>query len=256
MKKQILTVACIFLLISCSQKESINEPVIQQKEILSKKEINSIIKKEIENTGDFQWSKQDTHVILSALSHGNNILTIGYGSAKNDYTKSSSSENIKKHLISLVNKKEKKLSKSTDKVYSNDDINIIEIKVNKEETLLALMNNPNVRYIEPADYNFNENNQTRSSKGCDRSQKDIKEADYRIITPKAKVPWSFDRHKIPEAWEYSTGKNITIAIIDTGLSPEQKLMNESFNSGYSSERTVQKYGTFVDSWLHWSNSYV
>ena len=255
MKKRILIVAFIFSLISCSQKESIKESVIQQKEILSKKEINSIIKKEIENTGDFQWSKQDTHVILSALSHGNNILTIGYGSAKNDFTRSSSSENIKKHIISLVNKNEEKLSKSTNKVYSNDHINIIDIKVNKEETLLALMNDPSVRYIEPADYNFNENNQIRSSKGCDRSQKDIKEADYRIITPNAKVPWSFDKHKIPEAWEYSTGKNITIAIIDTGLSPEQKLMNESFNSGDSSERTVQKYGTFVDSWLPWSNNY-
>ena len=63
-------------------------------------------------------------------------------------------------------------------------------------------------------------------------------SDYTTITPNAKVPWNFYNHNIPDAWNYSTGTGITIGVIDSGLSPNQSLMNSSFNDGLSSGRTA------------------
>ena len=256
MKKHILGIAIVFAMFSCSHhNESIEESTIQQKEILSKKEINSIIETSLQKTGDFNWTEQDVNTIFSALQHGNNILTIGYGTSKENFERSLSSEIVKEGILTLISSTEKSFSKKKREIYADDKINVIDVKVNNKETLIALLNDKRVRYIEPADYSFFDNNQTRLPAGCGYKKIRLKSDDYRTITPKARVPWSFDLHNIPEAWDYSTGSGVTVAIIDTGLSPEQKLMNKLFNHDSSSGRSVEKFGTFVDSWWAWSNDY-
>ncbi|SEB75946.1 Subtilase family protein [Tenacibaculum sp. MAR_2009_124] len=255
MKKHILSLGIILAMFSCSHNESIEESNIQQEELLTKKEINDIIKRSIESSGDFLWSDQDVHTIYSALKHGNDILTVGYGSTKDNFERSPTSETIKQDILTLINSTEKAFSKGKNEIYADDNINVIDVKINNQETLTALLNDSSVRYIEPADYSFFENEQVRSSKGCGYRQQNLSSSDYRTVAPGARVPWSFDLHKIPQAWNHSTGAGITIAVIDTGLSPQQKWMNQYFNDGYSNGRTVQKYGTFVDSWWPWSNNY-
>ncbi|MBQ0786611.1 MAG: S8 family serine peptidase, partial [Oceanihabitans sp.] len=70
------------------------------------------------------------------------------------------------------------------------------------------------------------------------------------------VSWHFQKHNIPQAWNYSTGSGITIGLIDTGVSASQPLLNSSgINDGYSNGRFVQKYGTFIDSNWWWSSNY-
>ena len=64
------------------------------------------------------------------------------------------------------------------------------------------------------------------------------------------LPWSFDAHNIPQAWNHSTGSGITVAIVDTGLSPQQAWMNQYFNDGYSSdivtiERSESRYSKAI-----------
>ena len=73
-----------------------------------------------------------------------------------------------------------------------------------------------------------------------------------MITPNAKVPWTFYQHNIPSAWNLSTGSGITIGIVDTGVSPNQSLLGTNFNEGLSSGRTIQKYGVYVDSIWPWT----
>ncbi|CAM1374237.1 S8 family peptidase [Tenacibaculum xiamenense] len=255
MKKHILSLGIILAMFSCTHNESIEESTIQQRELLTKKEINDIIRKSIETSGDFLWSDQDVHTIYSALKHGNDILTVGYGSTKDNFERSATSETIKHGILSLISSTDKAFSKSKDEIYADDNINVLDVKISNEETLTALLNDSRVRYIEPSDYTFFEEDQVRSSKGCGYNQQTLASSDYRTVAPGARVPWSFDLHKIPQAWNYSTGAGVTIAVIDTGLSPDQKWMNQYFNDGYSSGRTVQKYGTFVDSWWPWSNNY-
>lgn len=261
MKRILLSLTMVAVLFSCSKNEEV--PVQeQQQDQLSRKEINAKIKASIETTGDFLWSNADVHTIWSALQHGENLLTIGYGASKSEFQKSASSESIKNEIINLVNQIEgrESSSKEAKEYYADEVVNYIDIKVSNKETIATLLKDPRVRYIEPAAYSVFENNdeiQERSEgkSGCGYSSSNLASADYRTVAPGARVPWSFDAHNIPAAWNYSTGSGVTVAVIDTGLSPEQRWMNQYFNDGYSSGRSVQKYGTFVDSWWSWSNNY-
>ncbi|CAA0152735.1 Probable S8 subtilisin family serine endopeptidase precursor [Tenacibaculum maritimum] len=267
MKKTILSLSVVLAMFSCSQHETIDlGEAVQQGDLLSRTEINKVIDNSLQATGDFRWSSVDAHTIYSAVKLGDNILTIGYGASKNEFARSEASSNIKNEVIQLVQKIEgtdAAAKGSSPEVYVNESINIVDIKVTKKETIVALLKDSRVRYIEPSGYAYFATTQDAAPRqesssggsGCGYDAFTIDTEDYRTVAPGARVPWNFDLHNIPEAWKYSTGAGVTVGIIDSGLSPEQKWMNQYFNDGYSSGRTVQKYGSFVDSWWAWSNNY-
>lgn len=258
MKKLVLSMAIAMAIVSCSKNEDIpQENTTQQTELLTKEQINAKIQESIDLKGDFFWMETDAHTIWSAIKHGDNMLTIGYGDSKDEFQKGPKSDAIKDNLISLIRSFEKTTSnKEKDELYVDATLNIIDIKVENKETVEALLNDERVRYLEPATYKLeNENTRSGDGFGCGFASQNLNSADYRTVAPGARVPWNFDIHNIPAAWNYSTGRGVTVAVIDTGLSPNQRWMNQYFNDGYSSGRTVQKYGTFVDSWWAWSNNY-
>ncbi|XRE44000.1 hypothetical protein ACIVBQ_002204 [Tenacibaculum discolor] len=259
MKKTLLSLTVVLTMISCSNNDETLD-IKQDQDLLTKKEINSKIKTSLEETGDFKWMSQDAHTIWSAVNHGENILTIGYGTSKNNYAKSEESTNIKNELLALVRSFEPTSAKGETELYVNENINVLDIKVTNKETIKVLLKDSRVRYIEPAGYSFLEStaqakSDSSGSSGCGYGTATLNASDYRTVSPGARLPWSFDAHNISQAWNYSTGSGVTVAVVDSGLSPEQKWMNQYFNDGYSSGRTVQKYGTFVDSWWAWSNNY-
>lgn len=259
MKKTLLNLTVVLTMISCSNNEETLD-IKQDQDLLTKKEINSKIKTSLEETGDFTWMSQDAHTIWSAVNHGENILTIGYGTSKNNYAKSEESSNIKNELLALVRSFEPTSAKGETELYVNENINVLDIKVTNKETINVLLKDSRVRYIEPGGYRFLEStaqakSDSSGSSGCGYGTASLSTSDYRTVSPGARLPWSFDAHNISQAWNYSTGSGVTVAVVDSGLSPEQKWMNQYFNDGYSSGRTVQKYGTFVDSWWAWSNNY-
>ncbi|WP_075344158.1 S8 family peptidase [Tenacibaculum agarivorans] len=263
MNKLFVCIAFAMVVVSCSKNEEPidNQSTDLQTDILTKKEINVIIQNSIESTGDFYWSDTDTHTIWSALKYSDNTLTIGYGASKDEYARSKSSEGIRDNIIKLVrelevNKNTK--SKATDDLYIDENLNVIDIKVENKATIETLLSDSRVRYIEPATYSMEEDNddlQFKSSKGCGFTSTNLNSADFRTVSPGARVPWNFDIHNIPAAWNYSTGRGVTVAIVDSGLSQQQRWMNQFFNDGQSSGRTVQKFGTFIDSIWPWSNNY-
>ncbi|CAL2075640.1 Subtilase family protein [Tenacibaculum sp. 190524A05c] len=262
MKKLILSVAMAIAITSCTKNEEIpQESVEQQTELLTKDQINAKIQESIDTQGDFFWMDTDAHTIWSAVKHGDNMLTIGYGNSIDEYQRTAKSESIKDDLIQLVRSLENKgsSSKAQDELYVDETLNIIDIKVDSKETIETLLKDTRVRYLEPASYkleNF-DGVSARSGEGfgCGFSSRTLSSSDYRTVAPGARVPWNFDIHNIPAAWNLSTGRGITVAVIDSGLSPNQRWMNQFFNDGYSSGRSVQKYGTYVDSWWAWSNNY-
>ncbi|WP_428740893.1 S8 family peptidase [Tenacibaculum sp.] len=259
MKKHFLSLAVVLAMMSCSNNDETLQ-VKQDQDLLTQKEINAKINKSLQETGDFSWMSQDVQTIWSAINYGENILTIGYGTSKNNFARSAEAENIKDDLIALVKSFEPVSAKGTSEVYVNEKINYLDVKVTNKETIKVLLQDSRVRYIEPAAYNFLESeaqakSDSSGASGCGYSTATLNTNDYRTVTPGARVPWSFDAHNIPQAWNYSTGAGTTVAIVDSGLSPEQRWMNQYFNDGYSSGRMVQKYGTFVDSWWAWSDNY-
>ncbi|MGR7813322.1 S8 family peptidase [Lacinutrix undariae] len=259
--KSLLLIAIVT--VSCSKEDAttaIPEQEVFPENALTVQEINAVITEGLNTTGDFDWNSKNAHFLWSAVTHGQNVLTIGYGNAGESFTEimTPEIEAKKNDLIDVVAVNEGvELSKL--KVVEHEIINVIDVEVINIETIIALKNNPYVRYLEPNGYNqfaVTASN-ARSSSGCDNSADAINAAHYSTISPNnAQVSWHFDEHNIPQAWNYSTGSGVTIGLIDTGVSASQSLLNSSgFNDGASTGRTVQKYGTFIDSNWWWSSNY-
>ncbi|WP_258931875.1 S8 family peptidase [Flavobacterium oreochromis] len=268
MKKKLIKICFLSVMAftSCINDDSLSEQekiVIaeNQKEPLSNREVNSKVLFHVKAGEQFNWNMATAHEIWSAIQNGNKICTIGFGNNKNDFDrkKTSNQAQLQDQLLKLIAKYEEK---EIAKILLNEDpyLNLIDVYIEKQETVIALKRLGYVRYVEPGDYKLEEissqaTKDSSSSSGCGLESEAVSSTDYTTITPNAKVPWAFYTHNIPSAWEYSTGKGVTLAIVDTGASTVNTLLNSNFNNGYSSGRTVQKYGVYVDSIWPWSTGY-
>ncbi|PTX63518.1 subtilase family protein [Kordia periserrulae] len=251
-----------FSVISCSNDPAIetleeeNSVVTLQKTPLTPTQINAKINETVSSRERFEWTNMDAHTIWSATVHGDQILTIGYGNDDNDFNKeNSNAESIKNRLLQRIATVEANGQKTIKDFLIEEDsqLNIIDVKIEDLETVIDLLSQKGIRYIEPTGYRYLDHEVTaKSGAGCGYESETLNSADYTTVAPGAKVPWTFYKHNIPAAWSYSTGSGVGIGVIDTGLTPNNSLMNGSFNDGYSSGRYVQKYGTFVDSIWPWS----
>lgn len=263
MRKQtlILFAMATIAITSCTKETSTPDEIVvtgAQKELLNGQQINAVIKQSLTVKGSFAWEEASSQIVWSAIELGNKICTVGFGDSRADFdrSKSSRSRDLQQQIYSILERYE---GKPMDKMLINSDpyLNLVDVLIEKQETVIALRNSKLVRYVEPADYKFfaNEPNTQKSSvtsSGCGFDAETLATEDFTTIAPNAKAPWSFYKHNIPSAWEYSTGRGITIGIVDTGASPNQSLLNANFNNGYSTGRTVQRFGVYVDSVWPWS----
>ncbi|MFC3160675.1 S8 family serine peptidase [Chryseobacterium arachidis] len=220
------------------------------------KKINGTIK----TKGRFSWKESSDHFVWSAIFQGNHIASIGFGSSF-DRNLDSNNKTIEAEILKVIEQYEGK----TERILLSSDqyLNQIDVVIEKQETVIALRKMKNIRYLEPADYHYFENERkygttaksSSSSSGCGFESTALNASDYTTVTPNAKAPWSFAKHDIINAWNYSTGAGVTIGVIDSGVSPEQTLLGSSFNNGLSSGRTISKNGVYVDSVWPWSTGY-
>ncbi|MGH2665230.1 S8 family peptidase [Flavobacterium sp.] len=265
MTKKLLKLSIFAMLVfaSCSKDNVAEQEIVidaAQENPLTPQEINGKMNEALNTKGSFNWKESTNHLLWSAIVQGQNIATIGFGDSKNDYDRSKSANNqkIQKELTDILLKYE---GESVNKILISSDayLNLMDVVIKKQETVIALRRSKYIRYIEPADYRYmasssTERSDSSSSSGCGYDAEALSTSDYTTVTPNAKVPWAFYQHNIPSAWNYSTGRGITIGIVDTGVSPNQSLLGSSFNDGASTGRTIQKYGTYVDSIWPWSTS--
>lgn len=260
-----LLMLLLVIISSCSKDEVITlqeeerQQVNAQSKPLSVDEINAYIEDQLSRKQTFDWESTSDHLLWSAVYHGNNILTIGYGNEGQSFSeqRSSALETIKDKILKRVEASESyKRGKET--VVEHDIINVMDVKVESFATIKELRKTKGIRYLEPNGYNqYAMHTAYKSSSGCSKNGESINTAHYTTIAPNnAQVSWHFYKHNIPQAWNYSTGAGITVGLIDTGVSQSQSLLNTAgFNDGYSNGRFVQKYGTFIDSNWWWSNNY-
>lgn len=271
MKKIVLSVALLSLVLasSCSQDETqpIAQPtetsnqVLLDKDPINPQQINAQIDAAIQAKGSFDWREASVHTLWSATQHGQYLLAIGFGADANDFdrAKSPQSAALEQQILSAIATSENK-SVAAITVTKDAYLNTIDVLVEKQETVLMLRKMAKIRYIEPADYRYfayaNSENRTESSggSGCGYEALTLATSDYTTITPNAKASWTLYQHNVPQAWALSTGQGVTVGIVDTGLSPEQSYLNGNFNNGLSSGRSVQKFGTYVDSIWPWSTT--
>ena len=243
----IFCVLSVFLACSVDDNSSYKE---EDSKVMKKDQINEIIFNHLLVSDDFEWSWVSDKVLIDALSYGDNVLAVGYGKEGEFFREQNSNyfQEIKGEVFSVATLNE---GKSLDSILISDDdfFNVVELKVSNIETLRELKKLSNIRYLEPVGYSFSvplryheeEEYSMRSSFGCDPNDSDyIFNDDYRVIPPLAQIAWNFDYHNIEEAWHHSTGSNVTVGLIDTGVSSNQKLLNSDFNDGWSNGRFIEK----------------
>ncbi|MBW1297131.1 S8 family peptidase [Aquimarina litoralis] len=261
MKKIIPLVLGLFLVVSCSKDdptEVIEENQVSQK-ILSIDEINSFIENKLKENGDLDWAKDaSSQILYSAVMHGGEVLTIGFGQKGESFIegaqRSSRLNGIVEDIYNTVQISEG-TKKSDIQVFEDNTLNVLDVHITKLETIEELLAMDNIRYLEPNGYGFYlEEEVQQKSAGCSQNGQSINSADYSVISPNARVPWNYNIHNIPQAWNYSTGAGITVGLIDSGVSANQNLLGNGFNDGASNGRSIQKVGTYIDSFWWWSNN--
>lgn len=262
MKKSITSLFVLFVLFSCSKDENnvLEEQNLQDpSKPLTINEINAKIEAQLKAGETFKWSNESDHMLWSAVHHGNNILTVGYGEMGESFSevKTEKLNSAKNEILNLV-EKEEGYKRSAENVFEHEVINVVDVKVESYKTIQKLRKTKGIRYLQPNGYNhYGMENTQRSSSGCDKTGVSISSSHYTTVAPNnAQVSWHFYEHNIPQAWNISTGAGVTIGLIDTGVSQSQVLLNSSgINDGYSTGRFVQKYGVFIDSNWWWSSNY-
>lgn len=259
---KILLALLIFIAAACSKDGQVKEQQSTKTgpQPLSGAQINQQIEQTIEKSGSFKWSDADNYLLWSACMNGDSILTIGFGDTPYTNTKSKSLSALKVEIIDIIQAMESdqrtSLKSSKDLLLYEDQIlNYMDFKVGNIETISKLRTLKGIRYMEPSGYRFFAyQNRLKSSSGCTKDASAVNGADYRTIAPNCLVSWTFDKHNIPAAWEYSTGAGIGVGLIDTGTSDDQSLLGSNFNCGYSSGRSIARYGVYVDSFWPWSTT--
>jgi subtilisin family serine protease len=264
MKKNAFYLLLLFFVFTACNREDIqNNPgniEVAQKDPLTAKQINEKINETIKTKGKFSWNEASDHFVWSGIFQGNKIASIGFGSSF-DRSLTPDNKAIEEGILKVIEQYEGKTERTL--LSSDQYLNQIDVAIEKQETVIALRKMKNIRYLEPADYRYFENEQkfgataksSSGSSGCGFESTTLSTSDYTTVTPNAKAPWSFTKHNIINAWSYSTGAGVTIGVIDSGVSPEQTLLGSSFNNGLSSGRTISKNGVYVDSVWPWSTGY-
>ncbi|KQS89145.1 S8/S53 family peptidase [Chryseobacterium sp. Leaf394] len=263
MKTKVFCMLVAFLAFtSCSQDELQTNPAemqITQTDPLTAKQINEKINETIKTGKRFSWKESSDHFVWSGIFQGNKLASIGFGNSF-DRSETPDSKEIENMILQTIEKYEGKKDRIL--LSSDEFLNQIDVVLEKQETVIALRKLKQIRYLEPADYRYFENEnkfsgaaKSSSSSGCGYESLALNAADYTTVTPNAKAPWSFAKHNITNAWSYSTGAGVTIGLIDSGVSSNQTLLGSSFNNGNSSGRTISKNGVYVDSVWPWSTGF-
>ncbi len=268
MKKITWLLATTLFVVSC--KKAVTH-IVPQEQLVQRADLDKIIKTTVISTGQFDWNNAPETQVWSALQQGDGILSIGYktNAMPKDLSNEIGNINIKNadwlaaknEVLQIVFENEKRLNPSLKieqlEAFGEDVLPVMDVHVKNIETINALRASNLVRYAEPIGYEpagfyTDQNSMLQGSSGCGSNvaAAGLTTAHYTTINPGAKQSWNHGYHNISGAWTKSTGKGKRIMIIDSGLSPDQPLLNGQFNSGYSAGRNVQAKVTLRKSaWL-------
>ncbi|MEM7549319.1 MAG: S8 family serine peptidase [Bacteroidota bacterium] len=262
---KLLLVLLFGFLAACSDQLDLEEEIIQEVELLSQSEIDDYIENSLQETGEFNWESASDQMIWSAAVHSGGLVTVGYQpEAESNVNKRMADVDItstdwvqaRSEIIGVtVSILERVKGVSTEiedlKVDANDVLPYFDMEVTDFQVFKELLEMPGVRYIEPISYepNFvriNINRKELSDSGCGSNDADngIPSSDYTLISPNAKMSWNYTYSNISSAWTLSTGRGITVGLIDTGTSSAQSRLGSSFNSGSSLGRTIERLGAY------------
>ena len=267
MKQSLIFAALLCFTFACKKenKTTITNP----KNVLSTENIDRQLYAGIQEQGVYNWSTATDELLWSAAMQSDSIFAIGYQLP----TSTNLEENM--HLIDIessewISVRNEILNDILLEEQKIDPTKTIEdllpfgypevvpsmaVYLSSFEAVQKLRNLSVIRYFEPMGYELtplNDYSNDRSDAGCGVSPDyGIDGDDYTDLSPGAKQSWHQTTSNVTEAWSSTTGDNVTIAIIDTGISDDQDNLGSNFNSGYSSGRTVERISTYYTGRWWW-----
>ncbi len=276
MKKILLVFISASILWSCSKDDEeliIDEQTlapVQTVAIIPKAEIDEFIMNSLMKNDEFNWSEANDVMLWSALVHADSVLTVGYTVPEaGDINQRITSINVKDPLwvqskddildetVTVLSRKYNKPVDIQDlQNFTHEVLPFVEMKAFDLEVISRLRSLDNVRYVEPLGYEVDFQTygpgERYSDSGCSNAPDfNLSPNTFTTITPNAKMSWNYPAMGIDQAWQYSTGQGITVGVIDTGLSPDQDNLGSNFNSGLSSNRSVERYGFYATGMWWW-----
>jgi hypothetical protein len=269
MYRILLCCALALTIFSCQQESltTTESPTIDQQTPLTKAALNQLVEEQLFATNEvFDWNDASSHVVWSALNLSQHHASLGYQPAGYENLNETiheidvASGAWKATRDELVTDLLEATERLTGEAISEEDLfvfeedgvlPILDVKVLHPGVVEEFRTRPDVRYLEPSNYSGGEID-LRSGSGCSEApSSSLNSSDYTTISPGAKMPWNYAYMNIPQAWNTSQGDNIGIAIIDTGVYPEQNKLGGEFSSDWSTGRSISKYGFYEPSW--WSS---
>ncbi len=267
---RISLVLLAFLLLACTDENSV-APEIEQQDPIAKSEIDGTIISSLQENDEFNWREASDEMIWSALIHSDSILSVGYqpegesninGRISEIDVRQEAwievSENIVSNAVLIAQREDATIQEADLEIRKHEVLPFIDMKVSSLEVVKYLRSLQSVRYAEPLGYEVDFGSagggRIESNSGCSNDPDyGIPSSDFTNISPGAKASWHLYANNVVNAWSSSTGQGIGIGLIDTGISPNQDNLNGNFNSGFSSGRYVNKYGFYVSSWWWWAS---
>ena len=272
LKKITLTLFSLGMALSCSRDQQATSEISPSTAFsnpskpIERAVIDAMILRQLNRNDKFEWSMVDVPTIWSAAVQSDSILSIGYQPANERNLNSRIHEiNFKQAAwLSVRDKIIAMVVAETNRQYPgkrytaadlmpfgyDQTLPVVNIKISTLHLLEQLRAMPEVRYAEPMGYDMSASG-TRGSLGCGNAPNySITDVDYTVVDTDAKVSWHLPFSKIPQVWPRSTGQGITIALLDTGTSPDQKKLNIQFNSGQSTGRTITRLGTYAPGFFY------
>ncbi|WAC03690.1 hypothetical protein N7U66_09720 [Lacinutrix neustonica] len=156
---KLLLLVAVCIVSSCAEEttndfKEIEQQTIDQSQPLTIAEINAEIESQLNRGQEFDWENESDHFLWSAVIHGNNILTVGYGSENESYSENRSAalETKKDNILKIVETHENYI-RGKETVVEHEIINVIDVRVENIKTIETLRKAKNVRYLEPNGYN-------------------------------------------------------------------------------------------------------
>lgn len=268
---QLWILVLIIGLYACDKTQDQIAPTQSEpKVLLTPAEMDRSIVGALESNNEFKWTMVNDQVVWSVLNHGDQIMSIGYQPKgftgidgqmhEIDFTSApwvDAKENIIADAIASVNRTAAEpVSREDIVVKESEHLPYLLLRISDLPTVSLLRTHDNARYVEPLAYTpttlaTGAAQKELSDSGCGNDPDNINTADYYTTAPNAKVSWVLQKINVPQAWSYSTGRNITVGLIDTGTSQRQAKVMGEFNSGYSSGRSHARYGTHQSGMWWW-----